>query len=174
MSVDVAATVLLAFVGLYPVVSAGLWIGGALVFRLFDERTEAEQPPDGWPGVTVLISAYNEEEVILDRSDNPIQETARNLGPALLVVTFDAVFAFAALRFSKVPMIRQFGLLLAVGIVVICVTSIVAPLAVLGIREYRSPTHGRDFRDRDLPFVRGRLDRTSRDDLFPQHDEPPF
>jgi len=33
-----------------------------------------------------------------------------------LGVTFDAIFAFAALRFAKVPMIRQFGLLLAVGI----------------------------------------------------------
>jgi predicted RND superfamily exporter protein len=44
-------------------------------------------------------------------------------------------------------MIRQFGLLLAVGIVVICVCSIIVPLAVLGIREHRSPTHGRDFRE---------------------------
>lgn len=85
--------------------------------------------------------------MILDRSDHPIQETARNLGPALLVVTFDAVFAFAALRFAKVPMIRDFGLLLAVGIAVICLNSIVMPLAALGIREFRSPTKGKDFRE---------------------------
>src|SRR3954447_19388573 len=95
----------------------------------------------------IQMHARVEEEVIIDRADHPIQETARNLGPALLVVTFDAVFAFAALRFSKVPMIRQFGLLLAVGIIVICIGSIVIPLAVLGIREYRSPTKGRDFRE---------------------------
>ena len=94
----------------------------------------------------IQLHARVEEEVILDRSDHPIQETARNLGPALLVVTFDAVFAFLALRFAKVPMIRDFGLLLAVGIAVICLNSIVMPLAVLGIREYRSPTKGRDFR----------------------------
>jgi hydrophobe/amphiphile efflux-3 (HAE3) family protein len=98
----------------------------------------------------IQMHARDEEEVIIDRAAHPIQETARNLGPALLVVTFDAVFAFAALRFSKVPMIRQFGLLLAVGIVVICVTSIVAPLALLGIREYRSPTQGRDYREGPL------------------------
>jgi uncharacterized protein len=98
----------------------------------------------------IQMHARVEEEVIVERSAHPIQETARNLGPALLVVTFDAVFAFAALRFSKVPMIRQFGLLLAVGIVVICVTSIVAPLALLGIREYKSPTKGRDFREGPL------------------------
>ena len=50
-------------------------------------------------------------------AEHPIQETATNLCPALLVVTFDAVFAFSALYFAKVPMIRQFGALLAVGIV---------------------------------------------------------
>lgn len=98
----------------------------------------------------IQMHARVEEEVVIARASHPIQETARNLGPALLVVTFDAVFAFAALRFSKVPMIRQFGLLLAVGIVVICVTSIVAPLALLGIREYRSPTKGRDYREGPL------------------------
>ena len=64
---------------------------------------------------------------MIDREAHPIQETARNLGPALLVVTFDAIFAFGALRFAKVPMIRQFGLLLAVGIAAICLCSIVAP-----------------------------------------------
>jgi uncharacterized protein len=94
----------------------------------------------------IQMHARVEEEVVIDREAHPIQETARNLCPALLVVTFDAIFAFAALRFAKVPMLRQFGLLLAVGIAVICLCSIVAPLAVLGIREYKSPTKGRDFR----------------------------
>ena len=94
----------------------------------------------------IQMHARVEEEVVIDRAAHPIQETARNLCPALLVVTFDAIFAFAALRFAKVPMLRQFGLLLAVGIAVICLCSIVAPLAALGVREYKSPTKGRDFR----------------------------
>ena len=85
----------------------------------------------------IQMHARIEEEVALGRSDHPIQESARNLGPALLVVTFDAIFAFLALRFAKVPMIRDFGLLLAVGVAVICLCSIVGPLAALGIREYR-------------------------------------
>ena len=96
----------------------------------------------------IQMHARVEEEVVIDRAEHPIQETARNLCPALLVVTFDAIFAFAALRFAKVPMLREFGLLLAVGIAVICLCSIVAPLAALGIREYKSPTKGKDFRDR--------------------------
>jgi hydrophobe/amphiphile efflux-3 (HAE3) family protein len=98
----------------------------------------------------IQMHARVEEEVIVDRSHHPIQETSRNLGPALLVVTFDAIFAFLALRFAKVPMIRDFGLLLAVGIAVICLCSIFVPLAVLGIREHKSPTKGRDFREGPL------------------------
>jgi len=94
----------------------------------------------------IQMHARVEEEVVIDREAHPIQETARNLCPALIVVTFDAIFAFAALRFAKVPMLRQFGLLLAVGIAVICLCSIIVPLAILGIREYKSPTKGRDFR----------------------------
>ena len=43
-------------------------------------------------------------------------------------------------------MIRDFGLLLAVGIAAICIGSIILPLAILGIREFKSPTKGRDFR----------------------------
>ncbi len=88
----------------------------------------------------IQMHARVEEEVIINKAEHPIQVTARNLCPALLVVTFDAVFAFAALYFAKVPMIRQFGALLAVGIVMICLCSILAPLAALGIREYKSPT----------------------------------
>ncbi|MCB1029167.1 MAG: MMPL family transporter, partial [Microthrixaceae bacterium] len=93
-------------------------------------------------GIDYAIQMHSriEEEVLLDREDHPIQEAAVNLGPALLVVTLDAIFAFVALRFAKVPMIRDFGLLLAIGIAVICVVSIIAPLAALGIREYKSPT----------------------------------
>ena len=95
----------------------------------------------------IQMHARVEEEVIIDHSAHPIQETARNLCPALLVVTFDAIFAFLALRFAKVPMIRQFGLLLAVGIAVICFASIIVPLATLGIREFKSPTKAKDFRE---------------------------
>ena len=58
------AKLLLAFVALYPVVTAALWIAGGILFRLLDERDAAEEPDGGWPGVSVLIPAYNEEAVI--------------------------------------------------------------------------------------------------------------
>ncbi len=98
-------------------------------------------------GIDYAIQMHSriEEEVIIDQSPHPIQEAARGLGPALLVVTFDAVFAFLAIQFSRVPMVREFGWLLTVGIVAICASSIINPLAILGMREYRSPTKARDF-----------------------------
>ncbi len=94
----------------------------------------------------IQMHARIEEEVVIERAAHPIQETSRNLGPALLVVTFDAIFAFAALHFAKVPMLRDFGLLLIIGVAAICLNSILGTLAILGIREYRSPTKTRDFR----------------------------
>jgi biofilm PGA synthesis N-glycosyltransferase PgaC len=58
-----ALEVVLAFVALYPVVTAALWVAGGVMFRILDEHAwrlaEAELP-----GVTVLIPAYNEEAVI--------------------------------------------------------------------------------------------------------------
>lgn len=95
----------------------------------------------------IQMHARIEEEVVIDRATHPIQETARQLGPALLLVTVVAIVALAALNFARVPMIRDFGSLLVIGMALICLVSIVGPLAALGAREYRSPTTGRDFRE---------------------------
>jgi poly-beta-1,6-N-acetyl-D-glucosamine synthase len=61
-----ALDVLLAVVALYPVMTAALWIAGGLMFRLWDERPSDPvlEPEGGWPGVSLLIPAYNEEAVI--------------------------------------------------------------------------------------------------------------
>ena len=61
-----ALELLLAFVAIYPVTIAALWIAGGLMFRLWEERPSDPElePAGGWPGVSVLIPAYNEEAVI--------------------------------------------------------------------------------------------------------------
>ncbi len=105
----------------------------------------------------IQMHARVEEEVVVARAEHPIQETARNLGPALLVVTFDAIFAFAVLHYAKVPMLREFGLLLIIGVVAICLNSIIGTLAILGIREYKSPTKGADFSEGFLGRLTVRL-----------------
>jgi biofilm PGA synthesis N-glycosyltransferase PgaC len=49
---------------LYPLVTSALWIAGGVLFRLFDEQNAGPEPAGGWPGVTVLIPAYNEAAVV--------------------------------------------------------------------------------------------------------------
>ena len=60
------ADILLAFVALYPVVMAGIWVSGGVLFRILEEERSPTEPEGGWPGVTILVPAYNEESVIGD------------------------------------------------------------------------------------------------------------
>lgn len=106
---------------------------------------------------SIQMHARIEEEVVRNRAPHPIQAAARGLGPALLIVTFDAVFAFMALWFAKVPAVRQFGSLMIIGIIAVCLCSIMLTLSVLGIREYRSPTPPRERRPGLLSGVVVRL-----------------
>jgi len=96
-------------------------------------------------GIDFAIQIHNrvEEEVVLDRADHPISETVANLAPPLIVATITGVLAFLALQISKVPMIRDFGVLLAIGIIVLVVVGIVVPASALGIREWKKPTEER-------------------------------
>jgi poly-beta-1,6-N-acetyl-D-glucosamine synthase len=64
VSTGSALALLLAFVGCYPVVTAAIWVAGGLLYRVFDEPIQAGPPPGGWPGVTILMPAYNEGQVI--------------------------------------------------------------------------------------------------------------
>ncbi len=96
-------------------------------------------------GIDFAIQVHNrvEEEVVLDKEAHPIAETLSNLAPPLIAATLTGVVAFMALRISKVPMIRDFGVLLAIGISVLVVVGIVLTASVLGIREYTKRTEER-------------------------------
>jgi uncharacterized protein len=96
-------------------------------------------------GIDFAIQVHNrvEEEVVLDKEAHPIAETLANLGPPLIAATVTGVAAFVALRISKVPMIRDFGVLLAIGISVLVVIGIVVTASALGIREYTKRTEVR-------------------------------
>ena len=96
-------------------------------------------------GIDFAIQVHNrvEEEVVLDQEVHPMAETLANLAPALLAATFAGFVSFLALRLSKVPMIRDFGVLLAIGVVVLVIVGIVLPTAVLGIREWKQRTDTR-------------------------------
>jgi uncharacterized protein len=93
-------------------------------------------------GIDFAIQVHNrsEEECALDREPEPFGETLHRLGPPMVVATVAAAIAFLAMQVSRVPMIRDFGVLLAVGIVAMLLAGILVPTAVLGSRERRRPT----------------------------------
>ena len=89
-------------------------------------------------------AASIEEEVVTTGRRTPIQEATKNLGPALLVVTFDAISSLPRPgALVKVPMIRDFALLYAWHRSPSASAGSSWPLAILGMREYRSPSKGR-------------------------------
>ena len=96
-------------------------------------------------GVDFAIQIHNriEEEQVIDQDEHPIAETVSNLAPPLIVAAIAGVVAFLALQLSKVPMIRDFGVLLAIGVVVLVTVGIVLPASILGIREWTKPTQVR-------------------------------
>ncbi|MDZ7675688.1 MAG: MMPL family transporter [Acidimicrobiales bacterium] len=95
-------------------------------------------------GIDFAIQIHNriEEEAALDHDEHPISETVANVAPAVIAATIAAVVAFLALQISQVPMIRDFGVMLAIGIVALVFCGIVLPVTILGVREYRSRTRG--------------------------------
>lgn len=88
-------------------------------------------------GIDFAIQVHNraEEEAAIDREPVPLAETIARLGPPLAIATVAAVIAFLSMRFSLVPMIQDFGLLLTIGIVAMLLVGIAIPSAALGARE---------------------------------------
>ena len=93
-------------------------------------------------GIDFAIQVQNRlhEELHFNRSAKPFHETMVHIAPPLLIATIAAVVAFMAMQLSRVPMIRDFWLLLALGIAIIWLVGVTVPLSVLAARERRSPT----------------------------------
>jgi hydrophobe/amphiphile efflux-3 (HAE3) family protein len=67
------------------------------------------------------------------------RRTYAYMGPPLLVAMVAAVAGVLALRRADVPMIRDFGLMLAIGVVVLVVAALLAVLPVLVLRDRHRP-----------------------------------
>jgi hydrophobe/amphiphile efflux-3 (HAE3) family protein len=94
-------------------------------------------------GVDFAIQMHSRFEEELDedqRVDGVLQRVMGHLGPALAVALVAAMVGFVALQISKVPMIKQFGVMLDLGVAVLFLCVIFLPLALLTWRENRSPT----------------------------------
>lgn len=96
-------------------------------------------------GIDFAIQIHNrvEEEVVLDHDEHPISETMANLAPPLIAAALAGIVAFIALQLSKVPMIRDFGWLLMIGVGVLLIIGVVVPATLLGVREFKHRTDER-------------------------------
>jgi uncharacterized protein len=93
-------------------------------------------------GVDFSIQVHSrfEEELAVDGSTEAVvARVLRRLTPALGVAMLAAVTGFLSLQISDVPQIRQFGMMLALGIVALFAAGTLVPLAILVLRQRRGP-----------------------------------
>ncbi|WP_251732836.1 MMPL family transporter [Frankia sp. R82] len=93
----------------------------------------------------VQLHSRIEEESQLDHSGHPVAAAWRGLRRALAVATLAAVLSFCALQFSEVPMIRDFGTLLAIGLPVIVIATTLLLVLALDAGQRRRPAAARDY-----------------------------
>ncbi|MCC5952443.1 MAG: MMPL family transporter [Acidimicrobiia bacterium] len=88
----------------------------------------------------IQIHSRVEEELATGEAPNPFAATLRWLGWPLVVAAIAAVVSFLCMQLSMVPMVRDFGVMLAIGMVMLVAVGVLVPLAALGSRERRSPS----------------------------------
>jgi hydrophobe/amphiphile efflux-3 (HAE3) family protein len=87
-----------------------------------------------------MHSRFEEELAAGQPTEEALRRSVAHMGPPLLVAMVAAVAGLLALEVSRVPMIRDFGLLLAIGMVMLVAAALtIVPFALVG-RELRSPT----------------------------------
>ncbi|MEL7210117.1 MAG: MMPL family transporter, partial [Actinomycetota bacterium] len=104
-------------------------------------------------GVDFSIQVHSRIEEELDGGSTigeAVGTVTTKLLPALAVAMLSAVLGFVALQVSASPAIREFGILLAVGISALFVVGILLPLALLVLRERRWPAPVRTTADGTL------------------------
>jgi predicted RND superfamily exporter protein len=107
-------------------------------------------------GVDFAIQVHNrieEETFRADSAERGLDETFRRLGPALGVAAVAACIGFIVLHLSEVPMIRDFGSMLAVGAIIVFMTSTSLISGVLFLRERTR------LGQRELPRARFEVER---------------
>lgn len=115
-------------------------------------------------GVDFSIQSHSrmEEEVNEDgNAPEGMRRLMRWLAPPLAVAAIAAVVGFLALNFSPVPMIGNFGVMLALGIIALFIAGLLVPTSILAWREKVKPTKAGEAR---IPH--GFLERVVRGMMF--------
>lgn len=116
-------------------------------------------------GVDFAIQAHSrieEETFATESAEQGIERAARRLGPALGLAAVAACIGFIVLHLSDVPMIRDFGSMLAVGAAIVFIMSIALVAGIVFLRERRriGPRAGVNTRIEVERIVRGLTSRT--------------
>jgi uncharacterized protein len=102
-----------------------------------------------------MHSRFEEEAAVQGSPRALVGRVTQHLAPALAIAMLAAVIGFVAMQISRVPMIRQFGVMLDIGVAVIFVVVLFVPLSWLVWREHRKPTVAKGRR----PLEGGVLER---------------
>lgn len=92
-------------------------------------------------GVDYSIQLHNryDEEVRKGRSlSDAVTESLLRVGPSIGIAVVAVCFSFIAMLFSPVPMIRDFGLMLLIGVIACSLVAMFLPLAILYWRDCRA------------------------------------
>jgi len=89
-------------------------------------------------GVDFAIQVHSrleEETLAADSAEIGIERMAQKLGPALILAVIAACVGFLVLHLSEVPMVRDFGSMLAVGAVIVFMMSMALIASIVFLRE---------------------------------------
>jgi hydrophobe/amphiphile efflux-3 (HAE3) family protein len=117
-------------------------------------------------GIDYSINLHNRYDEEIRRGESPsrvVINSVTHMGPALCIALFSECAGFAAILFSPIPMIRAFGLMLIVGVIICFAGAISFTLPILYWRdtragkraagnetEYKPPDEGADLLDKGL------------------------
>jgi hypothetical protein len=92
-------------------------------------------------GIDYSINLHNRYDEEIRKGESPsraVINSVTHMGPALGIALFSECIGFAAIFFSRVPMIRDFGLMLIVGVIICCLVAIFFTLPILYRRDTRA------------------------------------
>ncbi len=94
-------------------------------------------------GVDFSIQTHSRFEEELDRDgdgQHALRRLMTHLVPAIAVAMIAATVGFLVLQLSSVPLIRDFGVMLAIGVTALIIAAVTVPSSILAWREHRRPT----------------------------------
>ena len=92
-------------------------------------------------GIDYSINLHNRYDEEIRKGESPsgaVTNSVIHMGPALGIALIIECLGFSAIFFSRIPMVRDFGLMLIVGVIICCLVAIFFTLPILYWRDTRT------------------------------------